>query len=237
MHRATPPRGLAAGAAGAAVVVALVGAWLGHTLEYLRVVGGSGLERAPLAGVHGYMLPVGAVLALAAALAGARCWRLWLQLGRRLDGARAALLCARRGERITTPVHHPHAAVSPPARLAALWLPLGAAQIALYLAQENLEAVLSGASIPGLGPLLGIHWAAAALQLGVALVLAAALLLAGRVLGGRTRRVERCERLLRTLWARLLRGPETPRRARASRPSPVDRFGRQLWSRPPPALP
>jgi hypothetical protein len=123
MHRPTPPRGLAAGAAGAAVVVALGGAWLGHTLEYLRVAGGSGLERAPLAGVHAYMLPVGVVLALAAALTGAHCWRLWFQLGRRLDGARAALLRARRGERVVAAVH-PHAAVSPPARLVALWLPL-----------------------------------------------------------------------------------------------------------------
>src|SRR5207253_1324120 len=158
----------AAGAAGAAMLAALIGSWLGHTLEYLRVDGGAGMERSLLAGVHAYMVPTGGLLALAAALAGARCRRAWLLLGRRLDRARGALRRLVRGERIAPSAPGRAPAVSAPAGLLALWLPLGAAQIALYLAQENLEAMLAGAPAPGPGPIVGAHWAAAAVQLGVA---------------------------------------------------------------------
>jgi hypothetical protein len=118
----------------------------------------------------------------------------------------------------------------------ALWLPLGTAQVGLHLAQENLESILAGGRAAGLGPVLGVHWAAAALQLGVALVLAAALLLAGRLLAGRARALERCERLLRTLWERRRGGGGVPRGTRPCLGPPVERFGRQLWSRPPPIV-
>ena len=219
--------------------MALVGAWLGHTLEYLRVVAGAGPGRSALAGAHAYMLPVGVLLALAAAAAGAGCWGAWLGLGRRLDRARAGLVRAWRGGRPgpgpAPPPGRATPTVSPPARLAALWLPLGIAQVGLYLAQENLESILAGGRAAGLGPLLGVHWAAAALQLGVALVLAAALLLAGRLLAGRACALERCERLLRTLWGRR-GGGGVPRGARPCLDPPVERLGRQLWSRPPPSV-
>jgi hypothetical protein len=236
MPPVTSHRRLGAGAA-AVVVLALVGSWLGHTLEYLRVDGGAGMERALLAGVHAYMLPAGILLALAAALAGVRCRHAWLVLGRRLDRARAALRGLARGERVVPSTLAPAATeVSAPAGLLALWLPLGAAQVAIYLVQENLEAVLAGAPGPGIGPVTGVHWAAAALQLGVALVLAAGLLAVGRLLRRRARTIERVERLLRLLWDRLLHGRRSPRGARAWRRAPVERFGHQLWSRPPPAL-
>ena len=231
MHRGKPPRRLAAGAV---VLVALVGAWLGHTLEYLRVVGAAGLDQSLRSGAHAYMLPVGALLALLAALAGTVCWRAWLRLGSRLDGARDALLRAWRGGRAKADPAPAVVSVSLPARLVALWLPLGAVQIGLYLIQENLEAVLSHRTAPGLGPLLGVHAAASAVQLGVALVLGGALLLAGRPLVGRTRELERCERLLRVLWMRRAHRADAPRGARECSPSPIDRFGRQLWRRPPP---
>jgi hypothetical protein len=233
MHRPAPPR-TAAGLAGATALVALVGAWTGHTLEYVRVAGGAGLAGSLLSGAHAYMLPVGALLALTAALCGARCRRAWLLLGRRLDRLHAALRGALRGRVPTAPSASPP--VSPPARLIALWLPLGAAQIALYLVQENLEAAFAGAPAPGLGPVLGVHAGAAAVQMGVALVLAAVLLLGARLLARRALSVERCERLLRVLRDRLVTGPRTPGRARAFDPAPVERFGRQLWSRPPPVL-
>jgi len=235
MPPVTSRRRPSAGAA-AVVFLALVGAWLGHTLEYLRVEGGPGVERALLAGVHAYMLPVGVLLAVGAALAGVRCRHAWLVLGRRLDRARASLRGLARGERVAPSTLAPAAEVSAPAGLLAFWLPLGAAQLALYLAQENLEAVLGGAAAPGLGPVTGVHRAAAALQLGVALVLAAGLLAVGRLLRRRVHTIARVERLLRLLWDRLLHGRRSPRGARAWRPAPVERFGHQLWSRPPPAL-
>jgi hypothetical protein len=127
--------------------------------------------------------------------------------------------------------------VSLPARLLALWLPLAAVQVGLYLGQENLESALAGVGAAGLRPLLGVHAAAAAVQIAVALVLAAALLLAGRLLRARARDLEGCERLLRALWVRLHRGARTPAGARLRLAPPADRFGRQLWSRPPPTLP
>ena len=235
MPPVTSHRRLRAGAA-ALVLLALVGSWLGHTLEYLRVDGGPGMERALLAGVHAYMLPAGVLLALAAALAGVRCRRAWLVLGRRLDRARAALRGLPRGERVAPTAPGPATAVSVPAGLLALWLPLGAAQVALYLVQENLEAVLGGAPAPWIGPVAGVHGGAPALQFAVALVLAALVLAVGRLLHRRHRTVERVERLLCLLWERLHRGGRAPGRARAWRPTPVERFGHQLWSRPPPAL-
>ncbi len=228
MQRPAPSRY----AAGAAALAALVGAWTGHTLEYLRVAGRAGLGASLLSGVHAYMLPVGAVLALAATVWSAHCGRAWLLLGRRLDGLRAALRGALRG-RVAAP--SPAAApVSSPSRLLALWLPLGTAQVALYLLQENLEAALSGAPLPGLGPVLGVHAGAAAVQLGVALVLAAALLAAGRLLAHRARTVERCERLLRLLWERLRPRPRLPAGARDAGPSAVELLGAGIWARPPP---
>ncbi|HEY0409059.1 MAG TPA: hypothetical protein VGE42_02215 [Candidatus Dormibacteraeota bacterium] len=57
--------------------MALVGAWLGHTLEYLRVVVGAGPGRSAFAGVHAYMLPVGVLLALAAGQRPKRRRRAW----------------------------------------------------------------------------------------------------------------------------------------------------------------
>jgi hypothetical protein len=236
MPPVTPPRRLAASAAGAAVLAALAGSWLGHTLEYLRVDGGAGLGGSLVAGAHAYMLPAGAMLALAAALAGARCWRGWLALGRRLDGAREALRRIARGERVDPSTPPAAVALSAPAGLFALWLPLAAAQVTLYLAQENLETLLAGGPAAGLSPVIGVHWAASAVQLGVALLLACGLLGAGRLLHDRARSVERCERLVRALWERLVHGPRQPRGARRTAPTPVERFGRQLWSRPPPVL-
>lgn len=235
MHSPTPPRRVAAGAAGAFVLLALLGAWAGHTLEYLRMVGGAGPGPRGLGGAHVYMVPLGALLALAAAAAAAGCWRAWLGLGRRLDRARAGLARAWRGGRTAPAPTGPVPRVSPPARLVALWLPLGAAQVTLYLVQENLESILAGGGPAGAGPLLGIHRAATAIHAAVALVLAAAMLAAGRLLARRAGVLAGCERLLRVLWSPRRAAAGLPGRARPRLGPPVDRFGRQLWCRPPPA--
>ena len=234
MQLATPRRHAAAAAA--VVVAALLGAWLGHTLEYLRVGGAPGLGTALAAGVHVYMLPLGVLLVLAAAAGAAAGHRAWLGLGLRLDTTRAALFRALRGH-APGPAFAAGPVVSVPGRLLALWLPLGAVQIALYLGQENLETLLAGRPAAGLAPLLGAHRAAAGVQLAVALVLAAALLLAGRLLAGRARELARCVRLLRVLaWSRRCAG-DAPAAPILHLPAPVERFGRQLWSRPPPLVP
>ncbi len=95
---------------------------------------------------------------------------------------------------------------------------LSGLQLGLYLLQENLEAAAGGAALPGLGVFLGVHAAAPLVHV------------AARITG--------VARLLRLLLASLAPAAPPPAPAVAWRPSPLDRLGRQLWSRPPPtALP
>jgi hypothetical protein len=226
-------------AASGGVLLALAGVWLGHTAEYARVFGLTGVREVMAGSLHAYMAPVGMLLALLAALGAVRGVRLWLGLGRQLASLGTALAGALRGDRDAArrPLPGVHAARTPwhpAARVAACWLPLTALQVGLYLFQENLEAVVAGAPAPGLGAVAGAHALAPLLHAGVALVLCAAVALASRLLRRRASAVERAVALLRHLLDRLgsLR-PATPG-ATVPTPAPLDRFGR-LWCRPPPA--
>jgi hypothetical protein len=232
MVSSSRPRLVAPGVA----MLAVVGVWLTHTVEYTRLTGSARLAGGALASVHVYMLPAGALLALCAALAGVRCWRAWWALGRRLEGARAALASAWRGRQ------HPGVPVPPvpepsdSSRLVALWLPLTAIQAALYLLQENVEALVAGQPLPGLGAVTGVHLPVLLVHLAVALVLACAALQVSRRLDRRRGRVAACERLLRAVLRSLARSSDAPPAREAWSPSPLDRFGRHLWRRPPPPL-
>ncbi|HEY2705456.1 MAG TPA: hypothetical protein VGL20_17375 [Candidatus Dormibacteraeota bacterium] len=217
-----------------AVLLALLGAWAGHTLEYARLNGTAGLDRAVLGASHLYMLPLGAALSLLLAHRGLRWWRRWAALGERLEHARAALHGALRGDRL--PPRRPGGSGPGSAVPAArLWVPLAVAQVALYLFQENVEAAAAGHTAPGLGPVTGVHWAAPLVQAAVALVLAAATALAARRLRGRASRLHRWERFVDHLVRARTGLAEHPRPLSGWRPSPLQRFGAQLWSRPPPA--
>jgi hypothetical protein len=218
------------------ILTALVGVWLTHTLEYARVSGAARLSGLVLAPVHGYMLPVGALLIVAAALLGVRCWRAWWALGRRLEQTRVALAGAWRGR--STPWRPAAAAPRPSegAQLVALWLPLSLLQIGLYLLQENGEALAAGRPPPGLGAVAGAHTLVLAVHVLVAWTLAWAVLLVLRRLGERGGDVAACERLLLALVRRLGRAAAAPQAARTSPASPLDRFGHDLWRRPPPPL-
>jgi hypothetical protein len=229
-------------AASGGVVLALVGVWLGHSVEYMRVGGVAGLGDALLHSLHVYMLPVGMLLALLAAAVAVRGVRLWLGLGRQLAGLRLAVAWALRGRRDA--VDAPRAGGGRPVeprvvagrgtrQVAAWWLPLTALQIGLYLFQENVEAVVGGAPAPGLGAVTGVHALAPVVHAAIALVLCAAVALASRLLRGRVALVERVAALLRHLLDRLgSLAPELPGAAPPA-PPPLDRFGR-LWCRPPP---
>ncbi|HEY2704550.1 MAG TPA: hypothetical protein VGL20_12745 [Candidatus Dormibacteraeota bacterium] len=227
------PRMLAPGV----ILIALVGVWLTHTLEYARVSGAARLSAVVLAPVHAYMLPVGALLTLGAALLGVRCWRAWWRLGRRLEQTRAALAGGWRGRE---PGWRPAAPVprrpSEGAQLLALWLPLSLLQAGLYLLQENAEALAAGRPPPGLGAVTGVHAPVLAVLVLVAWALAWAVLLVLRRLGERRGVVAACERLLLALLRHLGRAAAAPQSARATVASPLDRFGRELWRRPPPLL-
>src|SRR5438552_11034735 len=226
------PRMLAPGV----VLLAVIGVWLTHTVEHLRVGTAAGVSAAAFSSVHVYMLPVGALLALAAALAGVGVWRAWWALGRRLEQTGIALRGALRGRRPTRAVPAAPLRPSEGAQLLALWLPLCLLQVGLYLLQENVEALVGGRVAPGLGAVTGIHLPVLAVHLLVAWALAWAVLLVLRSLGERQGRVVACERLLLAVLRRIGRADAIPRAARACDPSPRELIGSGLWRRPPPLL-
>jgi len=233
---ATAPARLRLVASGG-VFLALGGAWLGHELEYMRVWGLAGLERGTTGSMHAYMLPVGLVLAIVAALIAHRAWSSWQRLATRLDRAALVLRSALRGGRPEPipPLSATPSRASWESRILLLGLALAILQICLYLLQENIEAVVSTAPVPGIGAITGLHWAAPLVHLDVALTLLALVTLTARVVRRRVADVAVIEALIRAIAARL-------RPVSAARPKPVAAtsphawFGRHLWSRPPPAL-
>jgi hypothetical protein len=233
-------------AASGGVLLALAGVWLGHTLEYARVVGLDGLRGVMVGSLHLYMLPLGALLAALAAAGAVRGVRAWQVLGRQLQVARMGLGAAWRGRRpdglaaAGSPVPGSDLAAtrgrSVAGRIASMALLLAPAQVGLYLLQENLEARIAGAPVPGMGAVTGVHALAPVVHAAVALALSALVVAASRLLRGRADAVEQVVALLRALLDRLAAFTALSPRAAASRPAPLARFGR-LWCRPPPVLP
>jgi hypothetical protein len=227
----------------AAVLAALVGEWLGHSLSYFRVAGLAGLQAGLTAGVHEYMAPLGIALLFAAA-AGATMWaRAWMALGRRLDSSAAAIRRLRRGQPGGSPVGNEGAAhwgASPrtpapswAARVLALAAPMAALQCVLYLLQENLERALHGLPVGSLAPLLDAHGAAAWIQVAVALVMATVLVAAMRLRRTRAAAAALYERIVRALWRRAFRAVGSP--PQSADVIPVHLLLRHaLWGRPPP---
>jgi hypothetical protein len=196
----------------------------------------SGLRGELFTSLHAYMLPLGVLLALLAAVGGVRAWYAWCALGRRMVAARAALLRVWRG-RAPAPDIAPRGDVTscPRPQLVVLWAPLTLLQLALYLLQENLEAAAAGHPLPGLAPVTGVHWAAPMVHAGTSFLLAAGILVLMRFLGRRRHALDVIERLVHTLAHHLGRScDQSP--APVWCPSPLDRLGRQLLRRPPPAL-
>lgn len=215
------------------VLLAFAGTWLGHTLEYLRVSGPVGLLRAMTGSVHLYMLPLGVVL-LAVALASGTVWlRAVLSLAVRLQRLRDGLRRGRRARPVSL-----GAVVPEPGRVAragSLWVLLGVTQIALYLVQENVESHVAGLRSPGLGAVLGTHWAAIPIHLLVAGVLAAAASRLVRYRHRLERAVAQHERVQARLWAdRIALAPAVSKAPRVL--TPHERWSSQRWQRPPPAL-
>jgi hypothetical protein len=220
------------------ILLALLGVWLAHTVEYFRVGSAAGVSAAAFASVHVYMVPLGALLAVAAAAAGVGVWRAWWALGRRLEQTRIALGGALRGRRLSS-VWAPGPAPDRPsegAALLALWLPLSLVQAGLYLLQENVEALIANRAAPGIGAVTGIHAPVLAVHVLVAWALAWIVLLVLRRIGERRDLVVACERLLLAVLRRLGRAGSLPRGTRLCDPTPRERLGSGLWRRPPPLL-
>ncbi len=222
-------------AASGGVLLALIGLFLGHTLEYLRVWGPTGIVESITNPVHAYMLPVAGVLLALGAVFALRLARAWQALNARLDGAAAGVRRVLRGRNADVSVA-PTALSTSGTRLVAIWLPLATAQTALYLVQENIEAVARSQPAPGLGAITGIHWAAPFVHLYVSLLLACVVRICEILFRRREIAVERVEALLRVIARRRRAAAPSSRRPAALAVSPLDRLGRHLWRRPPPLL-
>lgn len=221
------------------VLLALVGLWLGHTIEYVRVWGAAGLNSELFRSMHAYMLPLAAVLGLLASAAAFQLWRIWSALGHRLDAAHTILRTTLRGT--PTDVPAPLARATAPSFRAGIlvgWPPLAALQILLYIVQENVEAAAAGMPAPGFGAVTGAHGLAPLVHAGVSLVLLIAAASTLRLLRGRARTIVTVEALARALLrAVTVRAHRAPTPKSLPVRAPVVLFGLALRQRPPPATP
>jgi len=222
-------------AAPGGVLLALIGVFVSHTLEYLRVWGPQGVVDSMTNPVHAYMLPVAGVLVVLSTVFAFRLARAWQTLNLRLDRAAAGVRRLWRGGTGAFAVG-PQPESTPGTRLAAIWLPLAAAQIVIYLVQENIEAAARSQPAPGLGAVTGIHWAAPLVHLYVSLLLACLVRICQVLLHRRAVVVERVEALLSAIVRRRLRVIAIIRRPAIETVAPIDRLGGHLWRRPPPPL-
>lgn len=211
---------------GGILLLALVGAWLSHTALYVQTRGAAGLHAELLGSPHLYMLPAAGLLVAATFAIISRWWRLWDDLGRRL--------LALRGESRALPLPRRRAPRGGGTRLLTLWLAVAPLQLTLYVLQENLEAASVHEGAPGISLLWANHWLAVAVHAVAALLLCALAVRLMRRVARRERELVVRERLLRLLFLDRL---AAVRGTVATAPqSPLDRFGSQLWSRPPPQL-
>ena len=203
-------------------LVVVAAAWLSHMAEYLRVYGWDSFGSAASRQAHTYMGPVGIallLLAMAGVQVGLRSFR---RLERLLVGltdgsVKPSLPRARRFEIPVTSL------------LSLVWI----LQVALYIVQENAELRARHIHQPVLGVVTGAHAWAPAVHLLVALTLIAVIWLTHRTL---TELAELVRQVVAWLVATLRRAaaPTAPVPTIRSW-TPAERFGRQLWSRPPPA--
>ncbi len=203
-------------------LTALVGEWVAHTVEYSRLSG----VRSAFGSVHHYMGPIGVALLLAALGAVHSTSRLAGVLERRLAELRR--IEGRQMRPVGSDSRRNERSWSLPALVAIVW----STQCGLYVLQENLEAGAARRAAPGLAALTGVHSLAPLVHLVVALVLVAGLWLSRRQVSRLIQFVRLVEAQLRLSLAATVPVPQC-RSRRAW--TPIDRWGSQLWSRPPPA--
>jgi hypothetical protein len=222
-------------------LLACVGVWLGHTLEYVRVWGWSGLDRELTGSTHLYMVPLGLGLTLLLAFAAGGLAKLHRRLARRVQGASALLTRAWRDRTVAAgrPATRDRGAAPSWRRVTlALGAALAVLQVGLYLIQENVETAVVGVPAPGASAVSGVHWAAPLIQLAVGFALAAVTVTLWWLLRRREAVVERIERavdgLLAALAARRFRAVLPPSVPVGHHGAPA-LLGASIWCRPPPA--
>jgi hypothetical protein len=205
------------------LLVALLGAWLSHNLEYLRVWGAHRFTGEALSSIHLYMGPAGGLLLVGGALGVQSTAR----LARRLEGRLAELRGHGSGRAVAACPAGAWGAgwsFAVPTLVVAVWF----LQSGLYLAQENVEAWLGHVSTPGLGAFTGAHALAPVVHLAVTLALVTGVCLLRR-------RVTALVAVVRAFSAWLRAStPVAPPPAPGRSWTPVQRWGAQRWCRPPP---
>jgi hypothetical protein len=208
------------------LVAALVGTWVGHELEYLRVWGSAQFPNAMVKTAHAYFGPVGAVLLILGVLAVQASLRLARRLERRVARLHSTGLDA--ATELDSARVPPGWTLSFPALVAILWT----LQLVLYVTQENLEAHAFHLPAPGLGAVTGIHAWAPVVHLGVAFGMACVVWVARRRVTVLVAEVRFAEAMLALRGPRRLRLVVRRRLVRAW--TPKQRWGVVLWARPPP---
>ncbi|MBV9411973.1 MAG: hypothetical protein JO148_10270 [Acidimicrobiia bacterium] len=204
-------------------LAAVAGAWLAHGLEYVRVWGWGEFGSATSRQVHTYMGPVGLVLVLLAFV-----------------GVEAGLRSFRRLERVLAGLSNgtvePTQVQSEPRRFAipitSLLSLIWVLQLVVYVIQENAELRAEGIHQPILNVLTGPHIWAAGVHLLVAALLVGTIWLLHRPLAQLADVVRQVVAWLVASQRRAAAGATPAPSVRSW--TPAERFGRQLWSRPPP---
>ena len=119
--------------------------------------------------------------------------------------------------------------------LGRVWLILTGLQLAIWVAQENLEAVAAGRTAPMLGVLAGAHSLAPVIQAEVALIIAVILVALGRRFERQGAQIRVVERLVSRKWSRAATVTPAPTPAPHVPSTPAERWGVHRWQRPPPA--
>lgn len=210
----------------ALVVAALIGTWVGHSLEYLRVWGSARFPDAMARSAHAYMGPLGVILLALAVTTSVGALRALRRLDRRVTILRRSRWAARNAGDDWLP--RSTGEVDFPAFVAALWL----VQLALYVVQENLEARAFGMTAPGWGAISGVHALAPIVHLVVATLAAAVVWCFRHRVAALVAEVRRAQRRL----ARCQRLPAFVGTPSVPSWTPLQRWGSQLWARPPPVF-
>ena len=221
----------------ASVLLAFIGLWMGHTLEYLRVWGTAGLvelDDQPGPRIHaasgcGTRRPRRALRVSGCVARGRRSTIAWT---RRRPGSRRMW----RGTSVTRSLLHTAAGVTESPGSRHLVPARGGADRAVPDPGEH-RGIARAQPAPGIGAITGIHWAAPFVHLYVC----AAACMRDPHLPDFGSIAERSLWNVSKRWfgrrSDEFADPATgPLPARRRAPAPLDGLGRHLWRRPPPLL-
>src|SRR5579862_351784 len=180
------------------LLTAVIGAWLGHFVEYVRVAGWHAGVASMTAADHAYFLPAGAGLVLTALAAVAVIRRAWMTLKSRLNVADTTL--RRPTVQVATPATEPTPLRIGPTSVTRLWAVLTLLQTAIWVVQENLETIAGGHRPPLLSVVSGVHLLARVVQAEVALLLSQLFVLVCRRYQSWHSRVRTLERVVARRW-------------------------------------